>query len=194
MDSTFRHLRNESDDCLAAIFMDDVSISTEGYEGDSDDDVVNRHIDHCCRFLEAAKEKGIQFKMEKCLWGVLEIPLLGFVLGNGTRRVDPAKVETVRQWPQPRCLEDIISFRAFVNFLREFVPELADHDRFLRPYTKKGAKFADFERDQKAQAAFKALKEAVCEDALLHVPDYEAAGDPKSGRPFELYIDTSDYA
>ena len=136
----------------------------------------------------------MQFKLDKCLWAQLEVPLLGFVLGNGARRVDPKKVEAVRNWPAPKCVDDIVSFRAFVNFIKEFVPAFHEHDQHLRPYTKKGAKFSTYLTDEKAQKAFDDLRNAVAEDAILHVPDYEAAGQVDSGRPFELYIDCSDYA
>ena len=47
MDSCFSDLRDSDGQEFASIFLDDVSLSTEGYEGDSDDDIVARHIAHC---------------------------------------------------------------------------------------------------------------------------------------------------
>eukprot|EP00959_Pyramimonas_sp_CCMP1952_P226474 4735216-Pyramimonas_sp.AAC.1 len=38
--------------------------------------------------LTAAEARGVQFKLDMCLWVQLEVPLLGFVLGNGARRVE----------------------------------------------------------------------------------------------------------
>ena len=56
----------------------------------------------------------------------------------------------------------------------------------------KGTKGSNsFEKDDAAKAAFNSLRQAVAEDAALHTPDFTAAADPSSGRPFELYIDAS---
>ena len=194
MDSVFGGLRDKAGDEFSVIFMDDVCISTEGFDGDTDDDIVNRHIEHCTCFLEAARKHNIQFKLSKCKWACPEVSLLGFVLGNGARRVDPAKAKALRDWPDPKCIDDIISFRAFANFIKEFIPSFHEHDALLRPFTKKGAKFNDYLGSAASQKAFSDLRDAVAEDAMLHVPDYEAAADANSGRPFELYIDASDFA
>ena len=140
MDHVFGGLRDKRGDEYCSIFMDDVSISTEGFEGDSDDDVVQRHIEHCECFLTAAKAHGVQFKLSKCRWATLEVKLLGFQLGNGCRSVDPGKVKAMREWPEPKIVEDIVSFRAFANFVKEFIPRFHELDAHLRPFTKKGCK------------------------------------------------------
>ena len=60
---------------------------------------------------------------------------------------------------------------------------------------KKGAKIGDYLANESAKKAFAELREAVVADALLHVPDYEAAANAvETGRPFEIYIDASEYA
>ena len=120
--------------------------------------------------------------------------MLGFILGNGCRKVCPTKVAAVRNWPFPKSIDDIISFRAFVNFVREVVPSFHEHDEHLRKYLKKGRKFAEYDKDEVAKTAFGHMRNAVAETAMLHVPDYHAAGDADSGRPLELYIDCSDFA
>ena len=194
MDTTFGSLTVENGEKLAAIFMDDVSISTEGYEGDDDDAIVDRHIRHLEIFLQKACAHGVQFKLTKCRWCQEYIKLLGFILGNGTRKVDPKKAQALRDWPEPSSLDDVVSVRAYANFIKEYIPSFHVHDLHLRKYTKKGAKFSEWQGDAVAQQAFRDLRDAVAVDAELHVPDYDAAADPASGRRFELFVDTSDFA
>ena len=55
-----------------------------------------------------------------------------------------------------------------------------------------GARFKAYEADEAARASFHKLRNGLAEDAELHMADFEAASDPTSGRPFELYIDASD--
>ena len=45
--------------------MDDATIDTEGYPEDTDDDILEGHIEHCELFLQAALPRRIQFKMER---------------------------------------------------------------------------------------------------------------------------------
>ena len=78
-------------------------------------------------------------------------------VGSGASRSDLAGCAR----PLPKTLEDLVSFRAFANFIKEFIPSFHKHDKLLRPYAKKGARFKDYEADPEAQQAFKSLKEAV---------------------------------
>ena len=64
----------------------------------------------------------MQLKLSKCKWAQLYVKLLGFVLGNGTRKIDPSKAEALRNWPEPKSLDDIVSFQAYCNFIKEFIP------------------------------------------------------------------------
>ena len=64
----------------------------------------------------------------------------------------------------------------------------------MKPYRKKGAKWEDYLQDKKAQDAADKLRNAVATHTPLVNPDYEAARNyVATGRPFELYVDASDY-
>ena len=120
--------------------------------------------------------------------------MLGFVVGGGLRKVGPGKMETMRKWPLPTQIDDLISFLALANFIKEFIPDYHAYTQHLRPYVKKGARIADFQKDTIAHQAFYDLRESIVEDAAIYAPDFLAAADPESGRPFELWIDASEYA
>ena len=66
MDSTFGRVVDPSTNAkFHTCFMDDVTISTEAYQEDTDDMVIGRHITQCQIFLEAARPRNIQFKLSK---------------------------------------------------------------------------------------------------------------------------------
>lgn len=52
----------------------------------------------------------------------------------------------------------------------------------------------DFAKDERAHQAFYELRDSIADEAALRAPDFSAAADPESGRPFELWIDASEYA
>ena len=82
----------------------------------------------------------------------------------------------------------------FVEYLKEFIPNLPDEIAPLRPYLKEGARFDDFLKDVKAQEAKRRLTRLVIDRCPITSPGFEAAGRPEeSGRPFEIFSDASDY-
>ena len=138
-------------------------------------------------FLEAAKSRRIQFKLSKCKWAQTETQLLGFRVGQGLRKCDPAKVQGLREWPAPRTVDDLISFRAYANYIKEYIPGYHEYEVKLKPYCKKGALIEQFEQDQGAVQAFHDLKSALVESAALPSPVWSNL----SVCPFELYVDAS---
>ena len=84
MDSTFRGVKGPQEEDFHTIFIDDVHIGTERYEGDTEDETVERHIEHCSLFLAAARRRKIQFKLEKCQFCQERVKLLGFYVGNSS--------------------------------------------------------------------------------------------------------------
>jgi hypothetical protein len=73
-------------------------------------------------------------------------------------------------------------------------PEWVKHQAVLAPLRKKDADFSVWEKDPKYRNAFLEVRKSLSRDALLVHPDYEAAARPDlTGRPFELFIDASDF-
>ena len=91
-------------------FVDDVLLSAEGFDDDTGDSIVERHMRHGECFFTQAIKYGVQLKLTKCLWAQTHIQLLGFMLGNGTRQVDPEKAQGLRDWPDPKSCDDIVPF------------------------------------------------------------------------------------
>ena len=39
----------------------------------------------------------------------------------------PSKAEALKKWPEPTCRDDLVSFLAYANFIREYIPDLHQH-------------------------------------------------------------------
>lgn len=193
VDKTFGGLRDDKGKEFCSLFVDDCTISTCGYGNETDDQVFERHLRQLELFFGAAKKKRVQFKLEKSRLGWTRIPMLGFEVGEGTRTVQPGKMQALRSWPDPTCIEDVTSFRAYANFLREFIPRFAELDVRLKSCTKKSAQWQDWASDPENLRAFSEMRTALKDSAALYMPDYAAAQDPASGRPLELWVDACEY-
>ena len=99
--------------------------------------MVERHLRQVEIFCEVASAKNIQFNFGKTKLGWSIIPLLGFVVGEGAKTVQQGQAQALNDWPDPTSLEDVVSFRAFANYLREFIPRFSELDQRLKTATKK---------------------------------------------------------
>ena len=63
----------------------------------------------------------------------------------------------------------------------------------MKQVTKKGAKWKVWSKEPANLDAFREMRLALVESAVLKMPDYAAAQDNSSGRPLELWVDACDY-
>ena len=63
--------------------------------------------------------------MSKCEFFVPETKFLGMIVGRDGIRMDPEKVQTVRDWRSPSCLTDVQAFIGFSNFYRRFIRDFS---------------------------------------------------------------------
>ena len=172
---------------LCDVFFDDT------HAADDDDE---SHYATLEQLFTAARRKNIQYRLVKCRFFQEQVLLLGFICGAHGRSVDPDKTKQLRDWPQYRRCEDVVSHVQFCQYLREFYgPDFPEKTKPLRVYSKKGTDFAIYESDKAAQEAREWLISKMIENVVLVQPDWKAAGRPwESGRPFEAFFDASDLA
>ncbi|EJD38860.1 DNA/RNA polymerase [Auricularia subglabra TFB-10046 SS5] len=156
------------------IYMDDLLVFTRSLED---------HRKAVRAVLELCRQTGLYLKLEKCEFGKQEVRFLGLVIGHGEVTMDPVKVEAVRRWPTPRTLREVQSFMQFCNFYRNFIPNFA---RITKPFNRLTEKNVPFSWGPTEEKAFAELRDAVCDDITLMLPQDRA--------PFRLETDASEYA
>ena len=83
-----------------------------------------------------------------------------------------------------------------MNYLREYLPpDWVKHEQILRPFRKKGCDFKKlWEGDPRYKESFLAIRGMLTENVVVHHVDFNAAARPQeSGRPYEMFVDASDY-
>jgi len=81
------------------IYMDDMIIATE------DDEVLH---ELCINYILDKLEKfNLFLKPEKCKFHQREVEYLGVLIGNGTVKMDPIKVQGIANWPTPQTVKDV---------------------------------------------------------------------------------------
>ena len=101
--------------------MDDILIATSTSLQD--------HRDATHDVLSLLQEHNLFLKKKKCRWEVDSINYLGLILEKGVTRMDPTKVEGIKNWPRPAKVKDVRSFLGFCNFYRPFILSFSKIDR-----------------------------------------------------------------
>jgi hypothetical protein len=95
--------------------------------------------------------------------------------------MDPAKVQAIHDWPQPRSARAVRGFLGLAGYYRKFVHGYGEIAAPLTALLKKEG----FAWSNEATAAFSALKDAVTSAPVLALLDFS--------RPFIVECDASTY-
>ncbi|GKD56659.1 putative reverse transcriptase domain-containing protein, partial [Tanacetum coccineum] len=94
--------------------------------------------------------------------------------------VDPAKIESIKDWPSPKTPTEIYQFLGLAGYYRSFIEGFS---KIARPMTKLTPKSVKFDWGEKAEAAFQLLKQKLCSELILALPE--------GSENFVVYCDAS---
>ena len=115
------------------MFIDDILIYSKSRE---------EHEDHLRQVLQILREKELYANPSKCEFWHEEVKFLGHVISKEGIAVDPAKVETVLAWEQPKTATEIRSFVGLAGYYRRFIKGFSRIVGPLTQLTRKDQPFA----------------------------------------------------
>ena len=147
-------------DVFLVVYLDDLTVFSKSDE---------EHLYHLKVVFQKCRKYGISLNPKKSLFAMSEGKLLGHIISKDDIRVDPACVEAIQQIEQPRNKKEIQSFNGKLNFLRRFIPNLAEHLREITSMLKKDSQVKWTEEEMKS---FNLVKLALSSAPTLISPDY----------------------
>src|SRR5258705_3074354 len=161
-------------DVCVIVYLDDILIYSDNIE---------QHREHVREVLRRLCHNGLFAGINKCTFHADSVEYLGYILSPTGLSMDPAKVQTIQDWPEPRKVKDIQSFLGFANFYRRFIHEYSD---IVIPLTRLTRKDLTWNFSAACRDAFNQLKTAfLSAPVLTHwIPD----------TPMTVETDASDYA
>ncbi|KAK1806858.1 hypothetical protein P4O66_005342 [Electrophorus voltai] len=119
-------------------------------------------------------------KAEKCEFHMKEINVLGYIIQEGSVRMQPGKVEAVKAWLRPHTRKALQCFLRFANFYRRFIKFFSTLAQPLTHLLWGQNKRLNW--NPRAVRSFEELKNAFSTAPVLRQPD------PK--KPFVVDVDT----
>ncbi|GJS31349.1 putative reverse transcriptase domain-containing protein [Tanacetum coccineum] len=93
---------------------------------------------------------------------------LGHVIDSEGIHVDPAKIESIKDWTSPKSPTEIRQFLGLAGYYRRFIEGFS---KIAKPMTKLTQKKVKFEWGDKQEAAFQLLKQKLCSAPILALPE-----------------------
>lgn len=89
--ATFCTLMNQHEylDKFVVVYLDDIVVYSKTLED---------HLVHLRKVFEKLKEHHLFVKREKCAFAQKEIGFIGHIVGAGRVRMDPKKIQAIRDW------------------------------------------------------------------------------------------------
>jgi hypothetical protein len=113
-----------------------------------------------------------------------ELIYLGFVISANELRMDPDKVEVIKNWPSPRNIFEVRSFHGLARFYRKFIRNFNGISATIMDIVKKIHK--SFHWTEEAEKSFNLLKRKITKQPILALPDFQ--------KKFKVKCDASEFA
>ena len=118
----------------------------DGSEAIMDDIVVwgKDQAEHGMRLkqvMDKAKACGLKFNKGKCRFRQNQFSYVEHVLSGEGLKADPEKIRAVQDMKRPQSQRELMTFLGFIQYLKKFMPNMADISAPLRKLTEKNAEW-----------------------------------------------------
>nr|GFB82387.1 putative reverse transcriptase domain-containing protein [Tanacetum cinerariifolium] len=132
------------------------------------------------RILELLKKEELYTKFSKYEIWIPKVQFLDHVIDNQGIHVDPAEIESVKDWASPKSPTEVRQFLGLTGYYQRFIEGLSKIAKTMTKLTQKKIKF---EWGDKQEAAFQLLKQKLCSVPILALPE--------GSEDFIVYCDAS---
>ncbi|KAJ0949182.1 putative nucleotidyltransferase, Ribonuclease H [Helianthus annuus] len=146
-------------DKFVIVFIDDILIYSKSQE---------EHEQHLRLILELLRNEQLYAKFSKCDFWLREVHFLGHVVNKNGIHVDPAKIESIKNWPTPKTPTEVRQFLGLAGYYRRFIQGFSKIAQPLTTLTQKGVAY---KWNTVQESAFQRLKDNLCSAPILSLPD-----------------------
>ncbi|GJY35745.1 putative reverse transcriptase domain-containing protein [Tanacetum coccineum] len=146
-------------DKFVIVFIDDILI----YSRDE-----KEYEEHPKAILELLKEEKLYAKFSKCEFCIPKVQFLGHVIDSRGIHIDPAKIESIKDWASPKTPMEIRQFLGLAGYYRRFIEGFSKIAKSMTKLTQKGFKV---DWGEKEQNAFHLIKQKLCNAPILALPE-----------------------
>ncbi|GJU59679.1 putative reverse transcriptase domain-containing protein [Tanacetum coccineum] len=111
-------------DKFVIVFIDDILIYSKNKQ---------EHEEHLKLILELLKKEELYAKFSKCEFWIPKVQFLGHMIDSEGIHVDPAKIESIKDWASPKSPTEIRQFLGLAGYYQRFIEGFS---KIAKPMTK----------------------------------------------------------
>ena len=175
---------------ICLVYLDDIIIFAATME---------EHVKNLQTVFELLRQANLKLKLSKCKFLQTKVKYLGHLVDENGISPDPAKVETIKNYPRPATVQQMQAFLGLASYYRRFIPDFGNisHHLVMQTTMKKRTRLTrdDIKPPKPSDEiiwgpdeiqAFETLKTRLTtEPVVLRHPDFE--------KEFYIFCDASDY-
>nr|GFB38026.1 putative reverse transcriptase domain-containing protein [Tanacetum cinerariifolium] len=158
-------------DKFVIVFIDDVLTYSKNEK---------EHEEHLKAILGLLKEEKLYVKFSKYEFWIPKVQFLGHVIDSQGILVDPAKIESIKDWASPKTPTEIHQFLGLTGYYWRFIEGFLKIAKSMTKLTQKAIKF---DWGEKEENAFQLIKQKLCSAPILALPE--------GSEDFVVYYDAS---
>jgi hypothetical protein len=143
-----------------------------------------KNLKHLATMMKKLQKEKLLINMKKSSFMKIELIYLGFVISVDKLKMDPDKVEVIKNWPSPKSIFEVRRFHGLASFYRKFIRNFSGISAPMMDTVKKRHKY--FHWTKEAEKSFNLLKRKITEQPILVLPDFN--------KTFQVKCDASEFA
>jgi hypothetical protein len=163
--STFMRLMNEVlrefIRKFVIVYLDDILVYSK---------IVAEHLKHLATVMQKLQQEKLLINMKKYSFMKTELIYLGFFISADELRMDPDKVEVIKNFPSPKNVFEVRSFHGLASFYQKFIRNFNGISAVMMDTVKKRHRY--FHWIEEAEKSFNLLKRKITEPPVLVLPDF----------------------
>ncbi|GJY73912.1 reverse transcriptase domain-containing protein [Tanacetum coccineum] len=125
-------------DKFVIVFIDDILIYSKSKK---------EHEEHLRQILKLLKKEELYAKFSKCEFWISRVQFLGHVIDCRGIHVDPAKIESIKDWASPKTPTEICQFLGLAGYYRRFIEGFSKIAKSMTKLTQKGVALPEGSED-----------------------------------------------
>lgn len=132
--------------------------------GETTEQAAHDHDHNLIALLKKARDKNLKINRDKLRMRLPEVQFMGHVLTKDGIKMDPRKLEAIKNMPTPTDIKSLLRFMGMIQYLSKFLPNLSDTVKQLRKLTVKGV---DWIWTNKEEEEFQRVKMKITQAPVL---------------------------
>jgi hypothetical protein len=146
--------------------------------------IEEEHLKNLVVVMRRLQQEKLLINMKKPSFMRTQLIYLGFVISANELKIDPEKVNAIKNWPSPKNVFEVRSFHGLASFYKKFIQIFSGISAPMMDTVKKRHKY--FHWIEEAEKRFNLLKKKITEQPILVFPDIS--------KTFQVKCDTNGFA